>query len=83
MARFDNRITRMLGVSIPIVSAPMGVVVNPRLVAAVANAGAIGLAPGSMGAAYIHDFCKQAAKLTTRPFGVNVPIELSEPDLHM
>jgi enoyl-[acyl-carrier protein] reductase II len=79
---FDNRITRMLGVSIPILNAPMGVVANPRMVAAVAGAGAIGLAPGSMGAAYIRQFIRDLAPLTNRPFGVNIPIQLSDPRLH-
>ena len=43
---FDNRITRLLGVAIPIANAPMGFVANTDLVSAMANAGGIGLVPG-------------------------------------
>ena len=46
---FDNRVTRLLGVDIPIVQAPMGYVAKPPLVAAVSEAGAMGLVPGSLG----------------------------------
>ena len=49
VAHFDNRITRLLGVDIPIANSPMGLVASAELVAAVAQAGAIGLVPGSVG----------------------------------
>jgi len=76
---FNNRITRMLGVDIPIANAPMGLVVNPILVSAVAGAGAIGLVPGSLGSAYARDFIQALRSQTNRPFGVNIPIAFSEP----
>jgi enoyl-[acyl-carrier protein] reductase II len=41
--------TRLLGVEIPIVQAPMGYIAKPGLVSAVAEAGAVGLVPGSLG----------------------------------
>ncbi len=44
---FENRVTRLLGVDIPILQAPMGHIAKPALVAAVAEAGAVGLVPGS------------------------------------
>jgi len=50
-AHFDNRITQLFGVEVPIANSPMGFVVKPDLVAAVANAGGIGLVPGSIGIA--------------------------------
>lgn len=78
---FDNRITRMLGIDIPIANAPMGGVVTPALVAAVAEAGAIGLMPGSMGSAYARDFFRTMAERTNRPFGVNVPMSFAEPKI--
>jgi enoyl-[acyl-carrier protein] reductase II len=83
MARavFDNRITRLLGVDVPIANAPMGGVVTPALVAAVAEAGAIGLMPGSMGSAYARGFFQAMAGTTNRPFGVNIPISFSEPKI--
>lgn len=71
---FDNRITRMFGVDIPIVQAPMGFIAKPSLVAGVANAGAIGLVPGSLPINEVRDDIRQTRALTSKPFGVNLPI---------
>lgn len=77
---FDNRITRAFGVRIPIVQAPMGWVAQPPLVAAVAEAGAIGLVPGSMGTDTVCDHIREVRRRTDKPFGVNLPIAfLREP----
>ena len=40
---FDNRVTRMLGVGIPILQAPMGWIARSRLASDVSNAGALGI----------------------------------------
>ena len=53
--RFDNRVTRLLGIDIPIFQAPMGFVAKPPLVAAVSEAGAMGLVPGSLGTDIVRD----------------------------
>jgi enoyl-[acyl-carrier protein] reductase II len=74
LPRFDNRITQLLGVKIPIANSPMGFVANPALVAAVAEAGGIGLVPGSVGIKWAQADIKQVRELTDRPFGVNLPI---------
>lgn len=71
---FDNRVTRMFGVQIPIVQAPMGFIAKPALVSAVANAGAIGLVPGSLGLDEVREDIRETRRLTDRPFGVNLPI---------
>lgn len=71
---FDNRVTRALGVRIPIVQAPMGWVAQPALVAAVSAAGAMGLVPGSMGTDTVRAHIREVRTLTDRPFGVNLPI---------
>jgi enoyl-[acyl-carrier protein] reductase II len=77
---FDNRVTRMLGVRIPIVQAPMGWVAGPELVAAVAEAGAIGLVPGSLGPTATREAIRTVRDRTDAPFGVNLPIAfLSDP----
>ena len=79
---FDNRVTRMLGVSIPIVQAPMGFVAKPPLVAAVAEAGAIGLVPGSLGTDATRADIHRVRETTDKPFGVNLPIAfLREPTI--
>jgi enoyl-[acyl-carrier protein] reductase II len=71
---FDNRVTRMLGVDVPIANAPMGGVVTPTLVSAVSDAGAIGMVPGSLGSAVTRDYVRAMRELTNRPFGVNIPV---------
>src|SRR6195952_599538 len=71
---FDNRVTRLLGVDIPIVQAPMGHIAKPPLVAAVASAGAIGLVPGSLGIDEVREDIRQTRDMTDKKFGVNLPI---------
>ena len=71
---FDNRVTRALGVRVPIVQAPMGWVATPALVAAVSGAGGMGLIPGSMGTDAVREDVKRVRDLTDQPFGVNLPI---------
>ena len=68
---FDNRVTRLLNVDIPIVQAPMGYIARPALVAAVANAGAVGSVPGSLGIEEVRADIRRTREPTDRPFGVN------------
>ena len=67
---FDNRITRMLGVDIPIANAPMGGVVTRDLVAATAEAGAIGVLPNAM--TRDRESIRAVRELTARPLGANI-----------
>jgi len=70
---FDNRITRILGIEIPIVQAPMGYIGRAQLASAVSNAGAMGIIETSSGdLATIRDEISKMADLTDRPFGVNI-----------
>ncbi|MCU1344772.1 MAG: nitronate monooxygenase [Acidimicrobiia bacterium] len=78
---FDNRITRLLNVEIPIANAPMGGVASAELVAAVAECGAIAFVPGSMGPAGARERIRQTRQLTQRPFGVNIPTRFADPGL--
>ncbi len=71
---FDNRVTALLGVRLPIVQAPMGWVAKPALLAAVAEAGAMGLVPGSLGIDMVRDDIHRTRDLTDKKFGVNLPI---------
>lgn len=80
--RFDNRVTKLLGVQIPIFSAPMGFVATPELVAAVSEAGAMGLLPGSRGPDVVRDEARRVRDLTDQPFGINIPIAfMNDPKL--
>ena len=47
--QFDNRITRLLGVEVPIVQAPMGWIARSQLASAVSNAGGLGIIETSSG----------------------------------
>jgi enoyl-[acyl-carrier protein] reductase II len=72
-ASFDNRITRMLGVEIPIVQAPMGWIARSQLASAVSNAGAMGIIETSSGELDdVREEIRKMQDLTDRPFGVNI-----------
>jgi enoyl-[acyl-carrier protein] reductase II len=71
--RFDNRVTRLLGVEIPIVQAPMGFIARSPLASAVSNAGALGIIETSSGELdAIRGEIRRMRTLTGRPFGVNI-----------
>ena len=71
--RFDNRVTRDLGVEIPIVQAPMGWIARSQLASAVSRAGALGIIETSSGEldAVRHEI-REMKRLSDRPFGVNI-----------
>jgi len=71
--RFNNRITEMLGVDIPIVQAPMGWIARSALASAVSSAGAMGIIETSSGELdAIRVEIQKMRELTDKPFGVNV-----------
>jgi|MGYP006166852237 enoyl-[acyl-carrier protein] reductase II len=71
--KFENRVTDMLGVSIPIVQAPMGWIARSPLASAVSNAGAMGIIETSSGELdAIKDEIRKMRELTDKPFGVNI-----------
>jgi len=71
--RFDNRVTRLLGVAIPIVQAPMGWIARSQLAAAVSNAGGLGIIETSSGELdAIRGEIQRMRALTDKPFGVNI-----------
>jgi enoyl-[acyl-carrier protein] reductase II len=73
MTRFDNRITRDLGIEIPIVQAPMGWIARAQLASAVSNAGGLGIIETSSGELdQIRAEIAKMGDLTDKPFGVNV-----------
>ena len=71
--KFDNRITRLLGVDIPLLQAPMGWIARAPLASAVSNAGAMGIIETSSGELdQIRIEIKKMRELTDKPFGVNI-----------
>ena len=70
---FDNRVSRHLGVGIPIVQAPMGWIARSRLASAVSRAGAFGIIETSSGELdAVKAEIAAMRELTDRPFGVNI-----------
>ncbi|WP_235804648.1 NAD(P)H-dependent flavin oxidoreductase [Liquorilactobacillus capillatus] len=62
-----------IGLKYPIFQGAMSWVTTPRFVAAVSNAGGLGiLASGGRTAAKLREMIRQTRKLTDQPFGVNV-----------
>jgi enoyl-[acyl-carrier protein] reductase II len=73
MIALDNRVTRMLGVDIPIVQAPMGWIARSTLASAVSKAGACGIIETSSGELdAIKVEIARMRELTDKPFGVNI-----------
>ena len=71
--KFDNRVTRMLGVEVPIVQAPMGWIARSQLASAVSNAGGMGIIETSSGQLdAVKAEIEKMRTLTSKPFGVNI-----------
>ncbi|HMC19503.1 MAG TPA: nitronate monooxygenase, partial [Gemmatimonadales bacterium] len=81
MTSLETALTRDAGIAVPLIGGAMFPCSNPELVAAVSDAGGIGIAqPLSM--VYVHGHELREAfrlirRLTTRPIGMNVLIEQS------
>ena len=68
----STRLTRMLDISHPVVLAPLGGVGRAELVAAVCNAGGLGiLGMNRMSPEFIREQIRKTRALTSHPFGVN------------
>jgi len=73
--RLRTALTDLLGTDLPIVLAGMTRVSVPRLVAAVSNAGGLGiLATAALAPEATRAAIRQVRDLTSRPFGVGVPL---------
>ena len=71
--QFNNRITDILGVEIPVVQAPMGWIARSQLASAVSNAGALGIIETSSGELdAVRTEIRKMRELTDKPFGVNI-----------
>lgn len=68
--------TRLLGIDAPIVQAPIGSATTPELVAAVSNAGGLGMHSITWRTAVeAQALIRNTKSLTDRPFGVNLVLE--------
>jgi len=76
-----NRITTLFGIQYPIIQAGMVWTSGSKLAAAVANAGGLGLiGAGSMKPDLLREHIRKCRQLTTRPFGVNLPLTRGDAD---
>jgi NAD(P)H-dependent flavin oxidoreductase YrpB (nitropropane dioxygenase family) len=79
--RLRTPFCRRLGLTAPVVQAPVGSASTPELVAAVSNAGGLGMLavswtpPGS-----VRERIRATRALTDRPFGINVVLEWDQHD---
>jgi len=67
----ETALTRLIGIEVPIIQAPIGTLTNPRLAAAVSNAGGLGmLALGGAEPDHLRRIVAETQGLTGHPFGV-------------
>ncbi|HUZ88148.1 MAG TPA: nitronate monooxygenase [Candidatus Baltobacterales bacterium] len=72
MSRLHTPVCDLLGIEVPILQAGMAGCTTPELVAAVSNAGGLGIIGGrGMTADQLRNDIRRVRELTTRPFGVN------------
>ncbi|HIU85322.1 MAG TPA: nitronate monooxygenase [Candidatus Aphodousia gallistercoris] len=76
----SRRLTETLGIAEPILGAPMWGASSPELVAAVSNAGGLGILPvQSMTGEAIVEAAARVKALTDRPFALNIRVEDRHP----
>src|SRR5207245_5916180 len=68
-----TRLCELLGIELPIIAAPMGLVTGPELAAEVSNAGGLGVMSFSGNPPpVLREEIRRLKRLTDRPFGVNL-----------
>lgn len=78
----ETAFTRAFGMTVPIVQGPMGGVAGPKLVSAVAEAGALGVLPIWVAPINVAiEMIKATQALTSRPFAVNIRADLGMDNL--
>jgi enoyl-[acyl-carrier protein] reductase II len=84
MNKFQNQITRLFGIEIPLIQAGMIWASGWRLASAVSNAGGLGLiGSGSMYPEVLLEHIRKCKQATDKPFGVNVPLLYTDIDQHI
>ena len=70
-----TKITKLLNITHPLILPGMSWISTPKLVAAVSNAGGLGiLATGPLSAAQTKECIAEIRKLTNKPFGVGITL---------
>ena len=71
----NTRITNLLNIKYPLILPGMSWISTPKLVAAVSNAGGLGiLATGPLSPKQTKDSIEEIRKLTNKPFGVGITL---------
>lgn len=84
MTSFENNITRLFKIDIPLVQAGMIWASGWRLASAVSNAGGLGLiGSGSMYPQVLLEHIQKCKQATSKPFGVNIPLLYPDIDKHI
>jgi len=84
MEKFNNRITELFKIDIPIIQGGMIWASGWKLASAVSNAGGLGLiGSGSMYPAVLREHIRQCKAATNKPFGVNIPLLYPDIDQHI
>ena len=77
----NTRITELLGIQYPVIQGGMAWVAEYHLVAAVSEAGGLGLiGAGGAPAEFVRDQIRKVKELTDKPFGVNIMLLTPEAD---
>jgi NAD(P)H-dependent flavin oxidoreductase YrpB (nitropropane dioxygenase family) len=73
---FKTRVTELLGIEYPILAGPMAYLSGPELVAAVSNAGGLGIMAslGYQTTDELREAIRKTKQLTNKPFAVNVTL---------
>ena len=71
--RMNTELTRLLGIRVPLIQAPMAGVSTPAMAAAVSNAGGLGSVPlGALSADAARAALAETRSLTGQPYAANV-----------
>jgi enoyl-[acyl-carrier protein] reductase II len=82
--QFQNRITELFNIELPIIQAGMIWASGWRLASAVSNAGGLGLiGAGSMYPEVLKEHLDKCRAATNKPFGVNLPLLYPDIDKHI
>ncbi len=75
-SELKTRLTDLFGITHPIICGGMGYLSRAEFVAAICNAGALGIiaSAGFVEAAQLRDEIRKTKALTDQPFGVNIPL---------
>ena len=82
--RIETRLTRLVGIDLPIIQAGMIWCSGWELASAVSNAGGLGIiGAGSMYPDVLREQIRKCKAATSKPFGVNIPLLYADIDKHI